>query len=76
MKKLLIIQLDQFGFLTDTLKWCEILSKEYQIDIVCYDSNRPKVSMSNVQVHYVALSKNRILHAIRYILFALMHMLF
>lgn len=70
-KKLLIIELDQFGYLTDSLKWCEHLSDSYDIQMVCYDSGREKVKIPNVKVHYVKLSHNRILHAARFFMAAI-----
>lgn len=75
-KKLLIIQLDQFGYLTDTLKWCEHLGENYQIEVVCYDSKKNRVNIPNVKVRYVQLSSNRIIHAFRFIITAVLKALF
>lgn len=75
-KKLLIIQLDQFGYLTDTLKWCEHLRDKYRIELVCYDSKKNRVNIPNVKVRYVQLSSNRIIHAFRFIIIAVLKALF
>lgn len=75
-KKLLIIQLDQFGYLTDTLKWCEHLNDSCQIEIVCYDSKNKRIHLPNVAVKYVQLSSNRIFHALNFFITAISTALF
>ena len=51
--KLLIINKCQFGYLTDSYKWCEYLREEYDIKVLCINSNLPKISIPGVNVKYV-----------------------
>ena len=67
-KKILIIQLDQFGYLTDSFKWCEYLKEKHEIRVVCYDSNFKKLALPNVHITYVKLSKYRVIHALKFFL--------
>jgi glycosyltransferase involved in cell wall biosynthesis len=58
MKKLLIVSAAQFGYLTDTFKYCEHLSGKYAITYVCWDYLKPKVNVRNVNVIYVSRNGN------------------
>ncbi len=53
MKKILIVSNNQFGYLIDTLKYCEYLGELYEIQIVCVDNGLPKVANENIRVHYI-----------------------
>lgn len=75
MKKLLIISKGQFGYHTDIYKWCEYLRDEYNIELITFDG-KAKVTMENVNVHYVSNTGNRTLRGIRYVLTCLWHILF
>ena len=61
MKKLLIINTYQLGFLTDTLKYCEHLRRDYLIDFVCFNYGYKKIQFDNVKVTYVPRPNNRAL---------------
>ncbi|MGV8984101.1 glycosyltransferase [Clostridium sp.] len=53
MKKILILSNMQFGYLVDTLKYCEYLGDIYKIGVVCVDDGLPKVVKDNIQVEYI-----------------------
>ena len=63
-QKLLIIDKNQFGSLTDSYKWCEHLRGEYDITVLCIESTREKVEMADVKVEYVNFKLPYILRAI------------
>lgn len=53
MKKILIISNIQFGYLTDTLKYCEYLGDSYEIEVICGDDKEKKIVDKNVLVNYL-----------------------
>ncbi|MBZ9687732.1 glycosyltransferase [Clostridium estertheticum] len=53
MKKILFVSNNQFGYLIDTLKYCEYLGELYEIQIVCVDNGLPKIENQNIVVHYI-----------------------
>ncbi len=61
MQNLLIIQQHQFGYLTDSYKWCEYLRDRYNITVLCYDAKKEKMDLEGVQVKYVEIVKSRYL---------------
>lgn len=75
MKRLLIINKDQFGYHTDTYKWCEFLRTDYQIEVVCIGS-RPKIELDGVKVHCLKLQGNRRVKGALFVLLSLFHILF
>lgn len=56
-KSLLIIGKDQFGYLTDTYKYCEHLRKDFQITYICIDRNHPKVDLPDINIKYSKINK-------------------
>ncbi len=74
MKRLLIINKDQFGYHTDVYKWCEFLRSDYLIEVVCIGGS-PRIELEGVKVHYVKPIGNRTTKGILYILTALYHIL-
>ncbi len=76
MKKVLIINTNQLGFLTDTLKYCEHLNKSYSIDFLCYDYGYDKVSIDGVHVTYVPHPRNRHLQGFLFLTYAIIKCLF
>ena len=52
-KKLIIINKAQFGYHTDSLKYCQHLKNDYNITYVCFDTGREKLYEDNVEVVYV-----------------------
>lgn len=61
MKRLLIIQQHQFGYLTDSYKWCEYLKDKFKITVLCYYVGRPKEELPGVSVKYIGLAGGRLL---------------
>ena len=53
-ERLLIINKEQFGSLTDSYKWCQYLRDDYDITFICFDSGRDKLSQDGVIVKYVS----------------------
>lgn len=75
-KKVLFIDREQFGSLTDSLKYCEYMNNSYDIEYLCFDKKRPKIKLSNIEVHYVPAFKPRVLRAIIFIIIAIIKCLF
>lgn len=63
-QKLLIIDKCQFGYLTDSYKWCEYLRDEYDITMLCIDSGHKKMEMDGVKIEYVNFKMPFIFRAI------------
>lgn len=74
-EKLLIINKEQFGSLTDSYKWCYYLRNRYDITFLCFDSGREKMSIDGVVVKYISTKGTRILRAIRFIIAGCMQIL-
>lgn len=53
-KKLLILTTQQFGYLTDTFKYCQYASEEFDITYVCWNHLRPKMDVPGVNLKYVS----------------------
>ncbi len=77
-QRLLIISMHQFGYLTDSYKWCEYLREEYNIRYICYDVDQPKMQMSGVDVRYFKVSRfsNRYLRGFLFLLQCILNILF
>jgi hypothetical protein len=43
-KKLLIINKIQFGYHTDTFKYCQYLKDEFDITYICFDAKEIKIN--------------------------------
>ena len=52
-KKLLIINKIQFGYHTDTFKYCQYLKDEFDITYICFDAKQTKINLENVNIVYV-----------------------
>lgn len=75
-KSLLIINKLQFGYHTDTYKYCEHLNTNFDITYVCFDMGDKKLVIPNVKVIYISSKGSYIIRGIRFICFALMQGLF
>ena len=71
MKKILFIDNQQFGYLTDSYKYCEILKDRYEITYLCFDKGFEKQTVEGVRVKYVSYLGNKKVRGIRFILRAL-----
>lgn len=67
-KRILFIDKGQFGTLTDTLKYCQYLSKDYYIDYICFDQKHPYINIPNVNVIYVPFTGPKVFRGLRLIL--------
>jgi glycosyltransferase involved in cell wall biosynthesis len=54
MNSLLIVDQQQFGYLTDTYKYCAYLRDSWEITVVCWDYGRKRVGLDGVRVQYVS----------------------
>lgn len=75
MKRVLIIDNQQFGYLTDTYKYCEHLKDRYDITYLCYDKGLPKIDLDGIHIVYVKRWGNKLLRGIYFYLRVLMKML-
>lgn len=76
-KKLLIINKESFGSLTDSYKWCEYLRDEYDVSFLCFEnSSGSNLKMDGVKFSLVSNFGPRIVRGIRFILRAWLKALF
>jgi glycosyltransferase involved in cell wall biosynthesis len=54
MNSLLIVDQHQFGYLTDTYKYCQHLRDAWSITVVCWDYGSRRVSLEGINVLYVS----------------------
>jgi glycosyltransferase involved in cell wall biosynthesis len=59
MPHLLIVDQHQFGYLTDTFRYCVHLRERWELTVVCWDYGRTRVELEGVRVHYVSRSGSR-----------------
>ena len=76
MKKILFIDNQQFGFLTDSYEYCKILKGRYEITYFCFDKGLEKQSMEGVKIKYVSYTGNKTVRGIRFILRAILEAVF
>lgn len=74
-KKLTILNTPQFGTLIDSLKWCEHLSKKYDITFVCFYNHLKRMDIEGVNYKYVHRFDNPTLRGVWYIIYALFYCL-
>lgn len=72
MKKILFIDKEQFGTLTDTLKYCQHLNLNYQIKYICFDKKYPHIEIPYVNVKYIPFTSYKIFRGLRLITEAIM----
>ena len=77
-RKLLIINKQPFGSLTDSYKWCQYLKDKYDITFISLDKNikKERVGFSEVNHIYVSNRGNRTIRGLRFMLISLYHILF
>ncbi len=66
-KNILIITTNQFGYLTDTTKYCEYLKKTYNITYVCWDYGLPKIQHDQLKVSYISRNGNKIIRYFKFL---------
>lgn len=67
-EKLLIINREQFGTLTDSYKWCQHLRDKYDITFLCFDANKDKRNLDGINVKYISYKGSRIIRALRFLI--------
>lgn len=72
---ILIIQQHQFGYLTDSYKWCEYLKSKYNITLLCYDMGKERIPMEGIRIKYFNTKGNRYTRGIRFLLICLWNIL-
>ncbi|MBK0404105.1 glycosyltransferase [Adhaeribacter sp. BT258] len=55
---LFICTSNQFGYLTDTYKYCEYGRHHFNITYLCWDYNLPKIELNNVSIIYINRNGN------------------
>ena len=66
-KKLLIINKGQFGYLTDSYKYCEFLKKDFNISFICFDTGKKKYILDGVKIIYLPYDGSILFRAYRFI---------
>ena len=75
-EKLLIIDKHPLGKLVDVYKWCVYLRDDYDITLICFDSEDEHLEIDGVKVRYVSCSGAVVVRGLRYILCCLWKILF
>lgn len=70
-KALLLINQKQFGYHSDTFYYCKYLRHIYDITFLCWDYDKPKISLDGVRVRYVSRRGNLALRNLRFIMAAI-----
>ena len=72
MKKILIIQPHQFGYLVDSYMWAKYLKDSCSVTVLCYNQKYPVMKEDGVSVRYVSLEGCGILRILKFLLSALL----
>lgn len=67
MKELLIIGNDQFGYHTDSFKYCEYLRTKYAISYLCFDKGFEKKSLKSVSVIYIPRTGTKLFRSLHFV---------
>jgi hypothetical protein len=59
--KLVIVNTEQFGYHTDTYKYCEYLRNNYEIIYICFDEGKKKIYLNNIRVIYIKVLNLKII---------------
>ena len=68
MKKLLIIDQAQFGYIIDLYYYCKFLKSNFDISFICWDYGIEKLESYNVKMHYISRKGNIVKRNIRFII--------
>jgi hypothetical protein len=66
MPRLLIVYPNQFGYHTDTFKYCEHLSNTFEITYICFDQGFEKIFIPKINLIYCDYKKGKIKRLITY----------
>jgi glycosyltransferase involved in cell wall biosynthesis len=58
--KLLFINANQFGYSAGHYHYCKYLAESFEIEYVCFDRGRKKMSLSGVSVHYLPFGDKKL----------------
>lgn len=75
MKTILIINKQQFGYLTDVVKWAETIRHSYKVKVICFDVGYKRINVDGVDVTYVPYSRFFVLNAILFYLFCVINIM-
>lgn len=67
LKCLLFINQTQFGYHTVSYYYCKYLRNNYRIVYLCFDENKERVNLDNVDVVYLHIGKNKIIKYFRFL---------
>lgn len=76
MKNILFINREQFGTLTDSIKYCEHLNKQYQIEYLCFDKGNTKINIPNIRVTYIPYKGPFLLRGLTFIIASILKCIF
>lgn len=76
MKRILFIHNNQYGSLTDSLKWCEQLHDRYKITYICFDDGKERINTPGVHVIYVPRIGNKKMRGVLLLLFSAIYATF
>lgn len=76
MKRILFIDTNQYGYLTDSLKWCELLKDKYDITYISICNGRPKIVTPKVKTIYVPNLGTKAVRGLLFLVCAFIHCLF
>ena len=75
MRELLIISNEQFGYHTDSYKYCQYLRNEYDITYLCFSKGQEHILMEGISVVYVPWKSRKLIRSVAFISKALRCML-
>jgi hypothetical protein len=66
-RKLLIINVNQFGYSAGHYFYCKYLIDYFDIEYICFDLGRKKINLENVKVKYVSFDRPKIIRHFNFI---------
>ena len=69
--KLLFIYANQFGYHTDSYKYCEYLKQDFEISYLCYDQGFEKLFIPDVNIIYMPYNSGKIGRLINFYTFSI-----
>ena len=67
LPKIIIIHQEPFGYHSDTYYYCKYLRNKYLITYICWDYNKKKIYMDNINIIYISRKGNLLLRNFRFI---------
>jgi len=66
-KKILLINTIQFGYHTNSYKYCKYLKNEFDITYICFDTGKKKIEESGINICYVPYQGSILTRGIKFI---------